>query len=265
MRATPPGRLQRAVQALLMLAYRGVQRSGVLNLPAMRQAFEAAYRAYKHGVEAPYVDALEPYVGRGTLAVDVGANIGFFTTYFAQWTGSKGCVLAIEPEAANFARLRATIAASGLERRVVPVHAAAAEAQGTVNLAVDPVHPGGHHLAAGGLPTPCVAVDDLVRARPALSVSFIKIDVQGAELRVLLGAQATLAAHRPALLVELDERALRAQGASVAAVVDLLYGQGYRGRFVMPRLSRPFERPRLVEECLRHDYVDVLFLHGDGQ
>jgi FkbM family methyltransferase len=247
-----------------MLVYRGVERSGVLRLPGMRQAFEAAYRAYKQRIEAPYIHALQAYVPPGSIVIDVGANIGFFTTYFARWTGNRGRVVAIEPETTNFARLHAAIAAAGVDGHVVAVQAAAAEAEGTVHLAVDPVHPGGHHLATSGVTTRCVAIDDLVRTQPPLPVGFIKIDVQGAELRALHGTRTTLAAHHPALLVELDESALRTQGASVAQVIDFLYGYGYRGRFLAPRVSPPLARAALLEQCLRHDYVDVLFVPADA-
>jgi predicted methyltransferase len=137
-----------AIQRLLMLAYGAAERSGLLNGPRMRALFETSYAAYKERVEARYLVALRPYVRPGTIVVDVGANIGVFTRRFAEWAGAQGCVIAIEPEARNFARLQAMLAARQLRDRVVAVHAAAAGREGQVNLAVDPLHPGGHHLAA---------------------------------------------------------------------------------------------------------------------
>lgn len=192
--------------------------------------------------------------------MDVGANVGFFTRYFARWTGPTGRVLAIEPEARNFERLAAMLRARRLNAIVEPVHAAAAEQSGQVALTIDPYHPAGHYLAGHGVPTRAVTIDDLVRAHAGRRVSLIKIDVQGAELRVLHGAAWTIDSFRPALLVELDDGALRAQGASVHDVVDFLLSRGYQGRLVDGRgLGAVSDRQTLVEDTLRAEYVDALF------
>ena len=226
----------------------------------MRALFEACYDIYKRLIEAPHVRALRAHVQPGTIVVDVGANVGFFTRYFAEWTGTDGRVLAIEPEQQNFERLKAMILSRRLDAVVDAVHAAAAEQEGLVALTVDPFHPAGHYLSAEGVPTRAVTIDDLVRQRPGRAVSFIKIDVQGAELRVLHGATWTLQSSHPALLVELDEGALRSQGASVEAVVAFLASFGYRGQLLSSSgLSPALGRKELIAASLAHEYIDALF------
>jgi FkbM family methyltransferase len=249
------------LQRLLWWTYRVAVDSGVLRLPGMRAVYEASYGLYKRFVEARYVDLLRTQVRPGTTVIDVGANIGFFTRYFAAWTGPTGRVIAIEPEAANFERLQSMLRSKGLDRIVVPVHAAAAEHAGQVALAIDRYHPAGHCLSPDGVPTPAVTVDDLVRQYPEGRVSFIKIDVQGAELRVLQGATRTLTDARPAVLVELDETALRSQQASIEAVVEFLASYGYQGRLLLPGGLSPACSPaELVAGSLKYDYVDALFV-----
>jgi FkbM family methyltransferase len=244
-----------------MLIYRMAIRSGVLSIPGMRTVFNTSYRLYKAFVEARYVEVLRPWVRTGTTVVDVGANVGFFTYHFAQWTGRGGRVVAIEPESANFIGLEAMIRSRHLDGLVTAVRAAAAERNGEVALLVDPFHPGGHYLAPGGVATPAVTIDSLVRQHPEQIVSLIKIDVQGAELRVLQGARWTLESSRPALLVELDEGALRAQGGSVEQVIGFLSGYGYHGRLVSSGgLAPALDDRALIAASLARDYVDVLFL-----
>lgn len=252
------------VQRILLLAYRVALGSGVLRLPGMRALYERSYDLYKRFVEAPYVVRLEPYVQAGTIVVDVGANVGFFTRHFAAWTGRDGRVLAIEPEHRNFERLQAMIHARRLDGVVEPVHAAAVERAGAVTLAIDPYHPAGHTLspdgASGGVPTRAVTIDDLVQPHAPRRVSLIKIDVQGAELRVLRGAARTIETSKPALLVELDDAALRAQGASVDAVVALLASHGYQGQVVTAKgLSPIVPGHELVTWSLDGAYCDALF------
>jgi FkbM family methyltransferase len=250
-----------SLQRLLTLTYRVATDSGVMRLPGMRSLYEASYGLYKRFAEARYVDLLKTHVPPGTTVIDVGANIGFFTRYFAAWTGPTGRVIAIEPEATNFERLQSMLRSKRLDRIVVAVHAAAAEHAGQVALTIDRYHPAGHYLSPEGVPTPAVTIDDLVRRYPQGVVSFIKIDVQGAELRVLQGATRTLAASRPALLVELDESALRLQHASIEAVVEFLTSYGYHGRLLLPDGLSPACSPReLVAGSLEYDYVDAVFV-----
>jgi hypothetical protein len=55
----------------------------------------------------------------------------------------------------------------------------------------------------------------------------LKIDVEGAELQVLRGAEQTLARHRPVLMIELDSQLLSTMGTSSADVRNLLASYGY--------------------------------------
>lgn len=59
----------------------------------------------------------------------------------------------------------------------------------------------------------------------------IKIDVEGHEADVLLGAEATLRAHHPALIVEIEQRRLQRP---VKEIFDTLEALGYRGEFYDP-------------------------------
>ncbi len=58
-------------------------------------------------------------------------------------------------------------------------------------------------------------------------LDFVKADVEGAEARLLTGAQKTLARLRPSLLLELEDRHLERFDTSAAEIVDGLAEYGY--------------------------------------
>jgi FkbM family methyltransferase len=141
----------------------------------------------------------------GHVVVEVGANIGAHTIFFAQQVGPNGRVYAFEPQRVVFQTLCANVALNSLTN-VECFQQAVGDLPGTIN--VPPLdytqenNYGG--LALGGFTTgeavPVVTLDSL--NLPKLNV--LKIDVEGMEQPVLLGAQQTLNRCRPILYVEND-------------------------------------------------------------
>lgn len=216
--------------------------------------FDLAYLSYKLAVEAGPIAALSRYLAPGSWAIDVGANIGVFTLRFARYCN----VAAIEPEERNFASLERRIAGAGAANRIVALRAVADTEAGERFLRVNPDHPGDHRLASTGAPVEAVTIDGLVAGRGLGPVSLIKIDVQGAELKVLRGADAVLTRDAPALFIEIDDEALRQQGASAGEVLDFLAARGYRPH----RLRRRGAPVGLSRAEIENSpgYLDVLFL-----
>ena len=144
----------------------------------------------------------------GTVAIDVGANVGMFTVPLALAVGPSGRVLTIEPSPENVARLESNLELNSLENVVVEAIAVGDKAgQLVLQLASDP----GFHSTAEISESRSVDEELIVRAETldqvwlrahAPAVSFIKIDTEGSEDAVLRGAEQILRACRPALLVE---------------------------------------------------------------
>jgi FkbM family methyltransferase len=232
----------------------------VLSTPLGRRAFEAGYWAYKTYWERE-LTAIRALVTPGSCAVDVGANVGFFTLKFARWVGEFGRVVAVEPAPDNLATLRRRISERGLQTRVHCEAAVAAEAEGQLFLYLNPDNPADHRIGREGIATRAVTLDALLERLRWPPVSLVKVDVQGAELRVLKGAAGMIARDKPALLIEMDDSALRRFGASAEDVSAFLEAFGYRA-FVPTdvRGETPLspEMTRKLRAAL--GYADILFL-----
>lgn len=59
-------------------------------------------------------------------------------------------------------------------------------------------------------------------------VSFVKIDVEGAEMRVLKGMESVIERNHPAMVIEISDAWLRELGSSSAEVLDFLHKHGFR-------------------------------------
>lgn len=141
----------------------------------------------------------------GDVVVDVGANIGTHTVFFAKAVGAKGLVVAFEPQRLALQTLSGNVALNGLTN-VVCQHAAVGAARGRLDFpVVDPRTPFNFgavraSTSGGGEAVDVVPIDELGLRRCAL----IKADVEGMEASVVEGARDTIARCRPALFLEND-------------------------------------------------------------
>ena len=143
----------------------------------------------------------------GAVVIEVGANIGAHTVHLAKLVGPQGAVLAFEPQRVIHQLLCANVALNELFN-VHSFHAAAGRAPGS--LKVPPLDYAAENnfggLSLGGASTgedvPVVTLDGF--NLPA--VRLLKVDVEGMEADVLLGARQLIARHRPVLYVENDRR-----------------------------------------------------------
>lgn len=163
-------------------------------------------------VQAPGFPAiLSKFCLPGSTAIDAGANIGQWSLPMARLVGRSGRVYAFEPMPETSSSLRKTFRVNGLkhaEAHAVALSDRAGEATLYVNTSETQIVDSGvsslERQAPGSIPLQVrtVALDEFLEGRGAPPVSFIKIDVEGHEARVLAGARATLRAHRPALVIE---------------------------------------------------------------
>jgi FkbM family methyltransferase len=232
-------------------------RTGLFSTSLGRSAFLMAYHRYKAWAEAAQVEALRPLVPKGSTVVDVGANVGFYTRHFTNWVGPRGKVIAIEPEAANFASLNRMILQKGASN-VEPIRAVAAEVSGTLKLEINPFHPADHKISPSGVDVPALTLDDLLLEGKRPPVSLIKVDVQGAEERVLLGATAVLRKLRPLLFVEVDDAALRGMGSSAERLLGVLAAHRYEICRFENKQPVPIELVKALSLSTPGTYVDFL-------
>lgn len=151
----------------------------------------------------PELDCLGQILKGDDVVIDVGANIGTHTVFFSKKVAAGGMVYAFEPQRITFEFLCSNIALNGLVN-VIPMQAGVGELPGEI---IVPVLNPSVEQNFGSLSIEGHSAGDRVKVLPldALELkrcNLIKIDAEGMELKVLLGAKKTIQDCRPFLFVE---------------------------------------------------------------
>ena len=181
---------------------------------------------------------LRRYLRSGMRVVDVGANIGYYTMLAATLVGPEGTVTAFEPNSENCRLILMSVATNQLANiRLFPL--ALAEKAGCEHFSTHIGSNGGlvsasHSLGTGyGVVVPTARLDTFVE--PPLD--FVKMDVEGAEHRVLRGAEALIGAALPIISTEFScEMITRVSGTTPRSFLEFFLHYGY-SIFVVDRQS----------------------------
>lgn len=176
------------------------------------------------------------------IVYDVGAHSGLYSLIAARGVAPGGRVYAFEPDPENLERLHEHVAVNGAST-VAVVPRAVWSSSTTVRFVRDDAHAlrDQGYVAGEGEGVGAIAIDDFAAEHEPPDV--IKIDVEGGEFAVLVGAAQTLARVRPTILCEVHPAGATAPPAPVE---ELLEGAGYVLELIRfkPEVVHLIARPR---------------------
>ncbi|MFN3147739.1 MAG: FkbM family methyltransferase [Paracoccaceae bacterium] len=184
--------------------------------------------------ERSTIERARALVPAGGTVVELGGHIGYLAMIFADAVGQGGRVIVFEPGSVNLDYTRANL---GPLSQVTLEELAVADFEGRTTFYSEDLsgqnsslvgdYSVGQNVAENAHvqvnrteETVTVTTLDAYCSAHGIAPDFIKIDIEGAELSALKGAERTLAEHRPALMVEVTEH--------VSEVLSFLDGLGYR-------------------------------------
>jgi FkbM family methyltransferase len=170
---------------------------------------------------------LQPFINPGDTVIDIGANLGFMTALFSNLCGPTGRVHSFEPSPTVFSKLEAVVARNGLQN--VSVHnLGCGDRAGGMVLHLSESS-GNASLRARGpgqetrtQKVEIVVLDDFFGKNPT-RLDFLKVDTEGFEDSVLLGATGLLRRFKPTVYVELSAEYLDSSRAAVSLLKSLDY------------------------------------------
>jgi FkbM family methyltransferase len=174
----------------------------------------------------------EAKVQPGDVVVDVGANIGFYSVLAAKLVGAAGRVYALEPSASIRRRLDENLKLNHIANVTCYPYAAWYESGRSVLKLMDG-NRGGSGLGATDNSTLCEEVemrrlDDLIPREAWPAIRLMKVDVEGAEMAALRGAEQLLDAARDLTVIcEITPDRLASLDATAAELFEFMAARGF--------------------------------------
>jgi FkbM family methyltransferase len=173
------------------------------------------------------------FIQPGMIVLDIGANIGYYSLMAAKRTGKTGKVYAFEPVNNTFRLLVENIRINGFTN--ISAHKIAfSDTSGKTEIfTADSKNTGmssfSEHVHFSGIKesVDMIEGDAFIASLNPLKIDLVKIDVEGAELKVLKGMIQSIIKFRPLILMEINELLLRNNKTSPAEIYLAFQNIGY--------------------------------------
>lgn len=208
------------------------------------------------------------YLQEGMTFVDIGAHVGLYSVPAAKRVGASGRVLAFEPDDVNRAMLEANLQRNGVSGvEVFPF--GVCDRDGRLPFHRSGFNTGDHQLFHSGRGRASSEIEvvqlDTIVDRLDARVDLIKMDVQGAEAKVLAGMQRLLSSDRAmAMIVELSPWMLRDIGDDPLELLEGLVAHGFE-LGTIDEASGHIESGdagQILARCVDSSYLNVRCLRG---
>lgn len=146
----------------------------------------------------------------GDVCLDVGANFGWYTTLFYKHCGAKGAVHAFEPVPQTFRQLRRNYQLMGEPENVFLNNLAVGDHRNHITINLFEGEPTGHaslsaqgHDEGDAISFECemITLDSYLEKHDLHNVNFVKVDIEGAELMFLKGAEKLFGQEAPPIFL----------------------------------------------------------------
>ena len=209
------------------------------------------------------------FLKNGSVFIDVGANMGYFSLLASKTVGKNGKVFALEPSSRDFGRLQDNVKINGLQN-IYPLRLAVSGKVGPIKLLVaceerSALNTTGSEFSFKGVEKVDVeevdstTIDRFVRKHYTNGrLDFLKLDIEGSEACALHGAINAIKKYRPAIMLGVNPVALKACGSTVEELQEILKSVEYK---VYEIVETPVFALKEVENMSKTHVKVVICLH----
>lgn len=201
------------------------------------------YRAnkYKHKNDKGGIAYLISTIKKGQTVLDIGAHKAGYLYWMLKQVGDTGKIYAFEPQSTLYQYIKKIKGLFNWDNVTIE-HLALSDSAGSVTLYI-PTNKAGKNSSPGATivehkdkqdinTTETVATEtlDSYCSRHNIEADFLKIDVEGNELKIFQSGIETLKKYKPKILVEIEARHIGQE--KVLETFNFMEELGYKGRFI---------------------------------
>lgn len=197
-------------------------------------------------------------IKKGQTVLDIGANVGYYTVLASKLVGEKGKVYAFEPDLRNFKLLQKNIKLNNCQN-VFPYKIGLADQDKIAKLLSDKANPGESRLAvtkdekAISQKIKITTLNKFASLKRIKRFDVIKIDIEGAEIKALKGAQEALSKiKKVTLFIECNTRALERFSNSYQDLITILNQLGFDIETIINEFDKSAKKytPKTLQKTL---------------
>ena len=214
------------------LKFKLIRRDGILYLLDLSRVIDI--NIFLRGQwEKETILFMKGMVNSGDVVIEAGSNIGAHSFILAKLVGEEGEIFCFEPTNYAFARLRTNALLNDftnmkLEKKIL------SDNKNTLSLATmlsDFHHQELYNLREDISEVPITSIDQY--SIDFSRLDLIKIDVDGYDYRVLIGASMAIKKFRPKVMIELAEFTLKSAGDSIQNILNFFFQNKYDGFYII--------------------------------
>lgn len=161
-------------------------------------SFHSMWLMYNNWVDWEEFNLIRRVLKDGDVAIDVGANMGYYSLWMSKFVAKSGLVIAFEPDEVNYAKLNENISLNNLANRIQTEKKAVNNVSGLISFTTS--LDGENHITSddvlNNVIIDSIKLDDYFKAKDIQGVTYLKIDVEGFEMNVLQGCTESLLEKR---------------------------------------------------------------------
>lgn len=225
--------------------------------------YNLLYPIFKKKQDSKELQLIRSHIKPGFHVLDIGANIGFYTTFFSKLVREKGHIYAFEPENTNFTHLQRNC---GSFKNVTLINKAISDKTGLLKIYLSNMlnvdhrtYPVDDYSQVNEINA--TTVDDYLASNNISRIDFIKMDIQGFEMAAFNGMSKTLR-NNPSIKIvtELWPYGLAKAGSSALEIIDFANSEGF-GVYLVTSVQLELLTKQIISELKQDEnsYYNVFF------
>ena len=172
----------------------------------------------------------------GSNVIDIGANFGWYSVLFSQLVGVSGKVFSFEPIPETYEELNSNVKLNSC-KNIKTFNFALGNEERSVNFGV-PEFDGSSGCVSQFIKCKKQVqismrkLDEIIEEQNITNIDFIKADIEGGELNMLLGSEKILNKFKPDIMIEIVDMHCDRFGYAPIDIYQYLLSKGYNGLFI---------------------------------